>query len=223
MPIPVMPGGPVEVPLPDISTRYFSKRGSTVNLRTAYYVDSTLTNPASISGVEVYRGTTLLTTVAGANITTVSTGIKQATYAIDADASLGTYTDKWVDVVLQTGDNPVSYTFEFYVVAGDVPVTSTSDECTIYEYIRDDQGKPLANITGYAYVTDRPYTIDDASATEDATNVRKALSDDSGRVAWRMPIGADVVVDVPDAGIFVKKVVPDQAQVQITSMNNSTE
>ena len=207
----------VEVPLPDISNRNFAKRGSTINLRIATYNNGALADPSVAGDVKIYRGSTLLVTKTAAKI---STGIFTVSYDVAADAALGTYKDQWTDIVMEGGDNPVTYEFEFYVVASNLPVPSTTDECTIFEYIRDDQGKPIANVIGYAYTANRPYTIDDASSAEDVT---KALTDASGRISWKMPIGADIVVDIPTADIYVKKNVPDQPTVQITKMTNALE
>ena len=209
--------------MPDISNRNFAERGSTLSLSAAFYSSDALTTPYSYGSVAIYRGDTLLETIASGSVTVTSPGILTVEYDLAADATLGTYEDTWSDIVMVSGNAAVDYTFEFYAVASNVPVAYSSDECTIYQYLRDDEGKPLANAVGYAHVSNRPYTIDDASSILDATNVQKALSDTSGRISWKMPIASEVVVDIPDADIYVKKTVPDQPSVQITSMTDTED
>lgn len=96
------------------------------------------------------------------------------------------------------------------ISVGDPPV---ADVCRMYEYCVDQVGDPLASITCWAAITDRPY--DDGEGMFETQEVVGTYDSGTGLVYWDIVRGATVTIKIDEIGLYKKYTVPDQATARL--------
>lgn len=87
------------------------------------------------------------------------------------------------------------------------------DTCLLYEYCVDHDGDPLASVTSFATVIDKPY--DDGTAMFEDRKVSGTYTVLSGHIAWTIVRGCKVKIDIEEVGLSATYLVPDQATARI--------
>lgn len=170
-----------------------------------------LQDPYDIGTVTIidFNGTTLQS---GIVPTKESDGVWKVEYAISASAAVGEWTDRWTDVIYDSGLDPVDVDLNFYVQAADWTGTTPS-VCDVYEFIFEQDGDPRIGVSGTAKIISAPYSYGDAyySAAYEGT----AVTDSSGKIIFSLVYGATVRIEIPDIKLEKIIVVPSSPTAQL--------
>lgn len=194
-----------------VTTRGTAEQGSTVRLTINIKKNGEFSDPYSIgTGADILD--TVDTIVAsGLTIVQEDTGIYYVDYPIAQDATVGTWSDVWRDIVYNNGQTPVDVTLSFIVQLGSWQTTAP-DICRVYEFLYELDADPVTGAEGTAKILNMPYTYESAYYTNDAG---LAYSDSSGKIVWDLVYGAKINIKIPSVGINKNFLVPSSPTAQL--------
>ena len=193
------------------TTRTTAEQGKTVTLKINFKKNGNLQDPYD-------PGTVTLLDTLGATITTGLVPVKEADgvwyveYAISATAEIGEWTDRWTDVIYDSGLSAVNIDLNFYVQAADWGGTTPS-VCDVYEFIYEQDGDPRIGIEGTAKIVSAPYSYGDAYYSSNYEGT--AVTNSSGKIVFSLVYGATVRIEIPDIKLEKIFVVPSSPQAQL--------
>ena len=96
-------------------SRRNGKTGDIVDLYAFFYKNGELTEPSSIGAVDIIKQGEVIDTVAASDIVSYGNGIKRISYDIPNSWEKNIYTDKWNNIVYDSGVASDSKVFEFVI------------------------------------------------------------------------------------------------------------
>jgi len=194
-----------------MTSRATAEQGSTVRLYINFRKNAELKDPYDPGTVTLIdaQASTIAT---GLVPTKEADGVYYIDYAISATAEVGTWTDRWTDVIYDSGLSAVNIDLNFYCQASNWEGI-TPDTCQVWETVLEQDGDPRIGITGTAKIVSIPYAY--GNAMYSSTYEGEAVSDSSGKISWNIVYGATARITIPDIKLEKVIVVPSSPTAQL--------
>ena len=199
------------------TSRTTAEQETTVTLKINFLKNGVLSDPFSLGTVAIIDFNSVIQKT-GITTTKDSTGIYSITYDIPVTGVVGVWTDRWTDIVFESGldKQDIDLSFHVYAKAG---AGASPGICTVFEILAEQDGDSLVNIVGTAKIISLPYT--DGSTYFSSTTEGEATSDSNGRIQWDLVQGATVFIRIKEIKLERTIVVPIKSEEQLQNITEA--